>query len=205
MTRKNVEDDNIELEGTESEVPRRPDMGKDDIKAEESFSSTGETPIETAVSEDETDVSKLKAQIAQFEDRYLRMAAEFENYKKRNARQFEDIIQNAEGEIFRQVLEIVDNLKRALELPENQKDFDTFKSGMQMIYEQMNKFLNKHKIEAIKSVGHKFDPEMHEAVMQIESEQHPEGVVASELAGGYKRGEKVIRHAKVGVSKGKRK
>jgi molecular chaperone GrpE len=133
------------------------------------------------------------------------LAAEFENYKKRNMRQFDDAVQNAEAEVFSQILEIFDNCRRALELPENQKNFETFKAGMKMIYEQMKKFLDKHKIESIKSVGQKFNPDLHEAVMQIETDEHPEGTVASELGSGFKRGEKVIRHAKVGVSKGKTK
>lgn len=205
MGKRDIDDDELELERTESETPRPVRAEGDVISAEESFSSSKEIPVESAIAEDETDVSKLREQIVQLEERYLRLAAEFENYKKRNARQFDDIIQNAEAELFRQVLEIVDNFKRALENQENQKSFDSFKAGMKMIYDQMNKFLDKHKIEPIKAVGQKFDPEMHEAVMQLDSDKHPEGVIASELAGGFRRGEKVIRHAKVGVSKGKKK
>ena len=207
MSLKDIsENEELEIERPESETTSRPKPTKDDIQTEKDYSASIEKKeSEVSAVEGETDINKLKEMLEQAEDRNLRIVAEFENYKKRNARQFDDIIQNAEAEIFKQVLEITDNFKLALEKPENQKDFGSFKSGMKMIYGQMNKFLEKHKIEQIESVGQKFDPELHEAVMQIESDQHPEGVVASEVAGGFRRGERVIRHAKVGVSQGKGK
>lgn len=204
MNAGNIKDnDELEIEREQSTEPVKPKPDKDDIAAEESFSSSGEATVDATDIAQETDSEKLKEKLVQAEDRYLRLAAEFDNYKRRNLRQFDETVQNAEAEIFRQILEIVDNFKRAVELPENKKNHESFNSGMKMIYEQMKRFLEKHKIEAIKSIGEKFNPEIHEAVMQIESDEHPEGTVASELGGGFKRGEKIIRHAKVGVSKGK--
>lgn len=204
MSSRNMPDnDELEIERDESSAIARPKPDKEDIAAEESFSSSGEKPVDALSLAQEPDAEKLKEKLAQQEERYLRLAAEFDNFKRRSFRQFDDTVQNAEHEIFRQILEIVDNFKRAVELPENQKNFGAFQSGMKMIYEQMKKFLEKHKIEPIIAVGQKFDPEFHEAVMQIESDEHPEGTVASELGGGFKRGDKIIRHAKVGVSKGK--
>ena len=204
MNPKNLPDnDELEIERNETLGTVKPRSDKEDIAAEESFSSSGEEVVEAPSLAEETDIEKLKEKLVQAEERYLRLAAEFDNYKRRSSRQFDDTIQNAEHEIFRQILEIVDNFKLAVELPENQKNFGSFQSGMKMIYEQMKRFLQKHKIEPIQAVGQKFNPEFHEAVMQIESDEHPEGTVASELGGGYKRGDKIIRHAKVGVSKGK--
>ncbi len=202
-SKKIPENEELEIEREETPSAVKPKLGKDDIAAEELFSSSGERPVDASSISEETDTEKLKEKLVQAEERYLRLAAEFDNYKRRNVRQFDETIQNAEHEIFRQILEIVDNFKRAVELPENQKNFGAFQSGMKMIYEQMKRFLEKHKIEPIKAIGQKFDPEFHEAVMQIESDEHPEGTVASELGGGFKRGDKIIRHAKVGVSKGK--
>lgn len=204
-TKKISDNDELEIERTEDPEHKRPAPDKDDIAAEESFSSSDQIPIETPIVTEETSPEQLKELLMQAEDKYLRLAAEFENYKKRNARQFEEYVQNAEAELFKQILEVFDNFKRAMEHKENQKDFDSFKSGMKLIYEQMKRFLDKHKIEPISALGQKFNPEIHEAVMQIDSDEHPEGTVASELGSGFKRGEKVIRHAKVGVSKGKGK
>jgi len=204
-TKKVSDNDELEIERTSEPELKRPAPDKDDISAEESFSSSDEIPIESPAVPEEASPEQLKEMLIQAEDKYLRLAAEFENYKKRNTRQFEEYVQNAEAELFKQILEVFDNLKRAIEQPENQKNFESFKSGMKLIYEQMKRFLDKYKIEPIKAIGQKFNPDIHEAVMQIESEEHPEGTVASELGGGFKRGEKVIRHAKVGVSKGKGK
>jgi len=206
MSQKKITDDDaLEIEKESDESLKRQVPDKDDIAKEESFSSSGLVSPEPAIDKDETDPDKLREQLALMEDRFLRSVAEFENYKKRTSRQFDDSVQGAEADIFKQVLEIFDNFKRALELPENQKNFESFEAGMKLIYEQMKKFLERHKIESIESVGKKFDPSLHEAIMQIDSDEHPEGVVASEMAGGFKKGERVIRHAKVGVSKGKSK
>ena len=175
------------------------------ITTENSFSSEREIKVTGGVDTADMDLPQLKEQLAQMEERYLRTAAEFENFKKRSVRQSDDIVHFAEAKVFNDVLEIVDNFKRALELPDNQQDSEAFKKGMQLIYGQMKEFLNKHKIEAINSVGKQFDPELHEAIMQIESDEHPEGVIASEMSAGFKKGNKVIRYAKVGVSTGKSK
>ena len=204
MSSKKISDkEDIELEKQEVSKSARPGAEKEDITAGESFSSAREEDIAGSAAAADIDLEKLKEQLARAEDKYLRQAAEFENYKKRNMRQFDEAVQSVEAEFFLQILEIFDNFKRALELPENQKSFESFRDGMRLIYEQMKKFLDKHKIEAIKAVGEKFNPDWHEAVMQIESDEHPEGTVASELGGGFKRGGKIIRHSKVGVSKGK--
>lgn len=153
----------------------------------------------------ESEIAGLKKELAELEDRFLRKAAEFDNYKKRTLRQFDEVVHSAENRIFSDVLGIVDNFQRALNQEENQADFESFKEGMRMIYEQFKKFLGDHSVRQIETVGRHFDPNLHEAVMQVESDEHPEGVVATELAGGYMKGDRVIRHAKVGVSKGRSK
>lgn len=191
------------------EMKEKPDSNnksnEDLIRTEDSFSSDANLSDSGAVKVDELDVPELKKRLKEAEDKYLRTVAEFDNYKKRSARQFDEIVHAAESRIFNDALEIVDNFKRALENKDNQKDFESFKKGMQLIFEQMKEFLNKHKVEPIESVGQRFDPELHEAIMQIETDEHPEGVIAQELSTGFKKGEKVIRYSKVGVSTGKAK
>ncbi|MEE8149175.1 MAG: nucleotide exchange factor GrpE [candidate division Zixibacteria bacterium] len=172
-----------------------------EIDVGESFSN--EKP-EEAESIEITDDSDIKELLAEKEDKYLRLAAEFENYKKRMFRQNQELVHNAEAGVLIELLEVLDNFERALSLTADKKDFKAFKKGVKMILEQMKKILDDHNVSQIDSVGKLFDPELHEAVMQIETDQQPEGVIARELSGGYKKGEKVIRHAKVGVSSGKK-
>lgn len=171
------------------------------IDVGETFSN--EKPGEAA-SIEVTDDSDIKELLAEKEDKYLRLAAEFENYKKRMFRQNEELVHHAEAGVLIDLLEVLDNFERALSSTGDKKDFKAFKKGVKMILEQMKKILDDHNVSQIDSVGKLFDPELHEAVMQIETDEQPEGVIARELSGGYKKGEKVIRHAKVGVSSGKK-
>ncbi len=172
-----------------------------EIDVEESVSD--EKPEETDASEI-TDGSDIKELLAQKEDMYLRLAAEFENYKKRMFRQSEELVHHAEAGVLIDLLEVLDNFERALGSAADKKDFKAFKKGVKMILEQMKKILDDHNVSQIATVGKTFDPELHEAVMQIETDEQPEGVIAQELSGGYKKGKRVIRHAKVGVSSGKK-
>jgi molecular chaperone GrpE len=180
------------MESAGSEENMRPDMKKCD-------EPTAERTAETVEKE-------YEEKIKQLEDRYLRLAAEFDNYKKRTSRQFEDVVRNANETLLVQLLEVVDNFHRAIEaVPSGRRaeDFEALLKGMELIYQHFNELLKKAGVERIKAVGEKFDPSWHDAMMQIDSDKYPEGVVAQELSAGYKLHGKVIRHARVAVSRGK--
>ena len=172
-----------------------------EIDVEESFSNDKPEEADAVEITDETDFKQI---LAQKDDKYLRLAAEFENYKKRMFRQSEELVHHAEAGVLIDLIEVLDNFERALDSAADKKDFKAFKKGVNMILEQMKKILDDHNVSQIDTVGKTFDPDLHEAVMQIETDQQPEGVIAQELSGGYKKGKKVIRHAKVGVSSGKK-
>ena len=172
-----------------------------EIDVEESFSNDKPEEADAVEITDETDFKQI---LAQKDDKYLRLAAEFENYKKRMFRQSEELVHHAEAGVLIDLLDVLDNFERALDSAADKKDFKALKKGVKMIFEQMKKILDDHNVSQIDTVGKTFDPDLHEAVMQIETDQQPEGVIAQELSGGYKKGKKVIRHAKVGVSSGKK-
>lgn len=162
------------------------------------------SPKESAVSEKPPEELEREYQgkIKELEDRFLRLAAEFDNYKKRTARQFEEIIRTANENILIQLLEVVDNFHRALDTAGNAADFDSLHKGTELIYQHLADILKKEGIEKIEAVGKQFDPNLHEAMMQIDSDKYPSGVVAMEMTAGYKLKGKVIRHSKVAVSRG---
>ncbi len=137
-----------------------------------------------------------------WEDRYIRLAAEFDNYKKRTAREYAQIIKNAEQRLITELTEVLDNFERALDPEHRNGGFEEFVKGIDLIAGQLKAVLEKCGLVRMKAVGEKFDPEKHEAMMQIDSADIPEGHVAGEIAPGYLLGDKVIRHAKVMVSKG---
>ncbi len=137
-------------------------------------------------------------------ERYIRLAAEFDNYKKRTAREFGDLVKSANTRLLRSLVEIADNFERAIEADENDKDSESYKKGVELIYGQLSELLKKEHVTAVASVGKDFDPNLHEAMMQQESEEYDEGVVMMEVQKGYQIDDKVLRHARVIVSSGKK-
>jgi len=160
---------------------------------------------ETQPEEEPCEEERLQQHIEELEDKHLRLAAEFDNYKKRMARQYEETMRSANDRILLELLEVVDNFERALHHENDNTDFETFRKGTELIFSQITALLGKYDIMPIEALGKPFDPNLHEALMPIESEDYPEGTVAVEVSKGYLQGDRVLRHSKVGVSKGKPK
>lgn len=139
-----------------------------------------------------------------YKDRWMRLAAEFDNYKKRRAREFEALVQSASEDVIRDLLPILDGVGRALAHSENgDTDSEGFQEGIKMIMEQFPRVLYNRNLKEIESLGKPFDPTVHEALMQMPSETHDAGIVSDEIEKGYSLGDKVLRPAKVVVSQGK--
>ncbi len=147
-------------------------------------------------------LAETEKQNKELEERLLRLAAEFDNYKKRVAKEQNQIIKSASQNLISKLLESLDNFSRALESAKNSSDIKSFQSGVELIYSQLTEILAKEGLEEINAVGEKFDPNFHEAVLQVESDQ-AEGTVVDEISKGYKLNGKVIRHSKVIVAKKK--
>ncbi|MEW5993253.1 MAG: nucleotide exchange factor GrpE [Candidatus Zixiibacteriota bacterium] len=150
-----------------------------------------------------TEEERLRSQAAELEDKLLRTAAEFDNYRKRMARQIDETIQAANDRLLTELLEVVDSLERALNQGNDDARVESYHKGTELIFGQMMSLLKKYEVTPIESIGQPFDPNLHEALMQVESDEYPEGTVAVEMAKGYRIGNRVLRHARVGVSKGK--
>ena len=198
--------------GVKDDQPSKDDTGceNNEVGTNSGISGADSPKIEDQPAEQETEeesVEQIRAEYEEknkeLEDRFLRLAAEFDNYKKRVARQFDDILKNANEKVILQVLEVADNFERALEAASNSADFESLHSGTELIYQHLLDVLEKEGVEPIRAVGEKFDPALHEAVMQIESDDYPEGIIAQEMTKGYKLKGRVIRFSKVVVSKGK--
>ncbi len=137
----------------------------------------------------------------QLNDKYLRLAAEFENFKKRSVRDYSRISELAESALILQLLDVVDDFDRALE--QDADDADTYKQGARMIYDKLHKILRKRGLKEIKAVDEIFDPFYHEAVMQREVEDCDDGIILEEVQKGYFLNSRVLRPAKVIVAKKK--
>ena len=145
----------------------------------------------------ETKLTELQARIDELNEKYLRLAADFENFRKRSSRETNEQVNRAIEQFASGILEVADNLERAAG-----SDDSSLREGLEQIQKILRKVLEQHSIHPIESVNKKFDPEKHEAIAFVPSDSE-EGTVIDEVSCGYCMGDRVIRTAKVAVSKGK--
>ena len=143
------------------------------------------------------ELESLKNQTAQQEDKYLRLAAEYDNYRKRTAKEKESLWTDVKAETAAAFLPVYDNLERALK---QTTDDEAYKKGVEMTMTQLKEVLSKLGITEIPALGQPFDPNLHNAVMHVEDESLGENTVAEVFQAGFQCGEKVIRFAMVKVA-----
>ena len=166
--------------------------------------AAAEQPADAAVEQPAEDpTAALKAALADANDRNLRLMAEFDNYRRRTAKEQLELIETANGKLLEKLSEVQDNFERAFASENKAQDLEAFEKGMQMIYNQFAKILTDAGLEQIDPTGAEFDPNMHEALMQQPSETVPEGHVVTVFQKGYKLKNKILKTAKVIVSSGK--
>ncbi len=136
-------------------------------------------------------------------DKFVRLHAEFENFKKRMMKDKQEAIKFANQALIQEILPFVDNLERSLEHAGEAKNIEALKEGVEMTIQHFLKVLEKSGLEAIKAEGEPFDPNVHEAIMQVETDEMESNMVVEELQKGYKLHGRVIRPATVTVSKKK--
>lgn len=150
------------------------------------------------------ELTKAQQESEMHKDRWMRLAAEFENYKRRTAREFDALIQSASEDVIRDLLPILDGVARALaHRKDGQEETEGYQEGVAMLMEQFPKVLQNRNLKEIETVGQPFDPNVHEALMQVASDTVDAGHVTDVVENGYILGEKVLRPAKVVVSQGK--
>ena len=142
----------------------------------------------------------LKEKIDELNDRLIRQVAEFDNFRKRTDKEKAQMFEQGQGSILEKLLPVIDNFERGLQaVPEAEKD-GAFADGMNKIYKQLLKEVEDLGVTPIEAVGKEFDPNFHNAVMQVESEEYESGIVAQELQKGYMFHDTVLRHRMVGVT-----
>jgi len=154
-------------------------------------------PEEPVQEQADSETELLRGQLAQQEDKYLRLAAEYENYRRRTAKEKEAIWADAKGDAAAAFLPVYDNLERALK---QETADEAYKKGVEMTMNQLKAVLEKLGITEIPALGETFDPNVHNAVMHVDDENLGENVVADVFQAGFKLGEKVIRFAMVKVA-----
>jgi len=157
-----------------------------------------EQPQETAQEAE----NKLQQDFDQLNNQYLRLAADFDNFRKRQAQERESLLKYGAEESLKKLIEVLDNFDRAKQAIANVEDVNQVKDSFDLLYNQLFDNLSKLGLEVINAQGQEFDPNFHEAVMQTPTNEHPENHVIMELQKGYKLGEKVLRPTLVNVATG---
>ena len=152
--------------------------------------------LEAKIEELEAQLEAKDAEIAAQNDRYLRVVAEYDNFRKRSAKEKEGIYSDAYADALKSILPIIDNLERAVGVTEA----EAVAKGLEMTLKGAGEALEKMGVEAFGASGDAFDPNMHSAMMMVDDENHKEGEIVTVFQKGYKKGDKIIRYAMVTVA-----
>ncbi len=172
--------------------------GEEEKETPEQSENTKETeePPKEEKKEEVSETDKLKASLAETNDKYLRMLAEYDNYRRRSQKERENIYADVKASTIQKFLPVYDNLARAIQ---HEKDEETRK-GVEGIFNQLKAILQSLGVTEIETVGKKFDANLHDALLHIDDEKYGEGEIVMELEKGFKLGDRVIRFAKVQVA-----
>ncbi|MGG3282892.1 nucleotide exchange factor GrpE [Paenibacillus solani] len=171
------------------------------VPSEETVNSEQEMPVEeTGETAGSAELEKLQAEVQEHQQRVLRVQADFDNFRRRTQKEKEELGKYASSKLITELLPVIDNFERALQASEENPEFESFSKGVSMIFRQLESVLAAEGLSAMKSVGESFNPEYHQAIMQVESEEYEEGIVVEEVQKGYMLKDKVLRPAMVKVS-----
>ncbi len=143
--------------------------------------------------------NKLQEKVDELEDRVKRQMAEFDNFRKRSEKEKSAMFETGAKSVVEKILPVVDNFERGLAGLSEEEIKQPFAEGMNMVYKQLMTELEKLEVKPIEAVGCEFNPELHNAVMQVESEEYESGIIAQELQRGYTYRDSVVRHSMVAV------
>lgn len=199
----NVVKGNI-MANTNSNPFKNEDLVKDEENLENNdISDTVEVEEASKEEVSEENDNKLQEEYDKLNQQYVRLAADFDNYRKRQAQERESLIKFGTENALKNLLEVLDNFERGQKALENVDDCEKVKESFSLIHKQVFESLAKLGLEEIKAIGEEFDPNFHEAVMQTPTDEHPENTVIAELQKGYKVGDKVLRPTLVNVASAK--
>lgn len=188
----NAENENIE--NTDDLNVKNNPFAKNEPETEQ---ETDETAAEETVA---SEIDSLKEQLEKLNNQYIRLAADFDNYRKRQMQERESLLKYGAEDTLKKMIEALDNIDRAIAAAEKSEDVNQVKDSYKMGFKQLYDVLQKIGMEVIDTKDTPFDPNFHEAVMQTPTDEHPEHTIIAELQKGYKLGDRVLRPALVNVA-----
>ena len=172
------------------------DAGKQEAAPDDKADKKKNKKLDAKIAELEKKLEKAEELAAEQNDKYMRLAAEYDNFRKRSAKEKEGIYADAYADALKSILPIIDNLERAVGVD----GADAVAKGLEMTLKGASDALEKMGVEAFGAEGDEFDPNMHNAMMMVDDENHKEGEIVNVFQKGYKKGDKIIRYAMVTVA-----
>lgn len=190
-----------------SRRPREePEMPSETDDEENNKAATANEANGEVVSNDAADpLTEAKAEAARMKEQWMRTAADFDNFRKRSRRELEDMRKAGKEELLKEFLPVFDNLERAVTSAQRATDVKAVADGLSMVLRQYVDTLARGGITKVPTIGTQFDPSHHEAIQQVETDEHPPGTVVAEVQPGFLQGERLVRAAMVVVAKPKAK
>ncbi len=178
---------------------------KDNSAVETDANEEGTENAAAAISETDelkAQIEQLKADKAELNDKYLRMFAEFQNYKRRTAKEKLDVVQTAGRDVIKTLLPVVDDFNRAKKAADSVDSIETFSEGVQLVYEKLHHVLRQQGLKALETNGELFNPDIHEALTEIPApSEDMKGKIIDTVESGYTLNDKIIRFAKVVIGR----
>jgi molecular chaperone GrpE len=195
-----IEDGNAEAEEAVAAAEEAAEEKAEEQQAEEAKEESAEPEAKEESAEPEAKDEEAEKKAAEAEsERYMRLMAEFQNYKRRAAKEKADTLQYANEKIVGELLPVLDNFERALDT--ETEDIEGYVKGMKLIFEQLRTALGSAGLEEIKAMDEEFDPNVHNAVMTDNVDEKDDGIITKVLQKGYKLRDKVVRPSMVAVNK----
>jgi len=173
--------------------------GVGDLNTDENMAGTFHLNEEV---EEETDLEKLRAELEEQKDKYLRLYADFDNFKRRTAKERQEFIQTAGRDVIGSLLQVLDDCDRAEKQMNSSDDIDAIRGGVQLVFGKLRNALQSRGLRPMESIGQPFNPDLHEAITEVPAPTpEAKGLVLDEIEKGYYLNDKIIRFAKVVVGK----
>ena len=180
------------------DTPENEEVVTEEIKTEENAAEDKKSTEKKKIKKIEAELEKKEAELAEANDKYMRLFAEYDNFRKRTAKEKEGIYADAYIDALSQILPVLDNLERAAAF-EN-ADAEALRKGLELTLKSFSETLAKMGVHEIEALGKTFDPNVHNAVMHVDDEAFGESEIVEVFAKGYARGDKVLRHSMVKVA-----
>ena len=198
--KEDVDSSDADMEAAGAEESTQAEAEESEVSEENAESGDKKEKKKSFLGKDKKEkANKLQEKVDELEDRVKRQMAEFDNFRKRSEKEKSAMFETGAKSVVEKILPVVDNFERGLAGLSEEEMKQPFAEGMNMVYKQLMTELEKLEVKPIEAVGCEFNPELHNAVMQVESEEYESGIIAQELQKGYTYRDSVVRHSMVAV------